>query len=172
MVRFIILISNTLLWACCLFTFHYGQIYYFRAFNTSKVSVNNLHSTMVRFIMEKYNFNLHWLITFTFHYGQIYYSRIQYLQSLRQQFTFHYGQIYYRACLQQRGAASIIYIPLWLDLLLALITTKERYIEDLHSTMVRFIIRLIHRSANIQRLFTFHYGQIYYPLQRFRMRPL
>ena len=75
---------------------------------------------------------------------------------------------------------SLIYIPLWLDLLFDkktttfifpndLHSTMVRFIivaklksltinEDLHSTMVRFIILLTSLINLVDKLFTFHYG--------------
>ena len=51
-----------------------------------------------------------------------------------------------------------IYIPLWLDLLFDKKTTTFIFPNDLHSTMVRFIIdpKYFRNDATLQ--FTFHYG--------------
>ena len=103
------------------------------------------------------------------------------------QFTFHYGQIYYIITLPISCKRFLIYIPLWLDLLLHkeidekseendLHSTMVRFImniklkygkrrEYLHSTMVRFIIVRNQTYTLEEVLFTFHYGQIYYRLQ-------
>ena len=51
-----------------------------------------------------------------------------------------------------------IYIPLWLDLLSSYAYLKKSAFEYLHSTMVRFIIRLEAVAGADLRTFTFHYG--------------
>ena len=57
------------------------------------------------------------------------------------------------------GGYSIpIYIPLWLDLLLAGVGVYTPNASNLHSTMVRFIIELKHYRTIAKRRFTFHYG--------------
>ena len=57
---------------------------------------------------------------------------------------------------------EIIYIPIWLDLLCLFI--QEQYYEkdNLHSNMVRFIMRLSSLLFYNRNIFTFQYGQIYY----------
>ena len=77
-------------------------------------------------------------------------------------FTFHYGQIYYNFSPNNVISSSVIYIPLWLDLLLFTNENKIEEIANLHSTMVRFIITTVSVSTSITSPFTFHYGQIYY----------
>ena len=142
MVRFIILIFHNSACVKRKFTFHYGQIYY-----------------------ELLNGNAEALLkAFTFHYGQIYYTLEKYrtfgegriyiplwldllfvsgiapIPSLFA-FTFHYGQIYYERCQDSKFQRKVIYIPLWLDLLQLKQFKKIIRFLDLHSTMVRFIIR-------------------------------
>ena len=58
-----------------------------------------------------------------------------------EQFTFQYGQIYY--CNDKIGCRKTyeIYIPIWLDLLFFYNNTNYIIKDDLHSNMVRFIIR-------------------------------
>ena len=121
------------------FTFHYGQIYYyFIIICCSRKS--HLHSTMVRFIIRLIDEQKFKDITFTFHYGQIYYDDVSFVNNI----------------------FCGIYIPLWLDLLsIALLEAIEKY-EDLHSTMVRFIIQKFNFNFKLVKRFTFHYGQIYY----------
>ena len=99
-------------------------------------------------------------------------------------FTFQYGQIYYRRISKKSFSRCIIYIPIWLDLLQltkflsSLMTTDlhsnmVRFIiklslyllsllRDLHSNMVRFIILQDERKTMKVPRFTFQYGQIYY----------
>ena len=56
----------------------------------------------------------------------------------------------------------MIYIPLWLDLLYRRALLQYNHRQNLHSTMVRFIIQQLYSFYLIIFLFTFHYGQIYY----------
>ena len=102
--------------------------------------IKDLHSTMVRFIMQFAKAALLKEIKFTFHYGQIYYHYIIYVWEI----TFY------------------IYIPLWLDLLYIETYYKEQEKSYLHSTMVRFIIVFYVIGYSNKKIFTFHYGQIYY----------
>ena len=78
-------------------------------------------------------------------------------------FTFHYGQIYYNSANIFITFVSVIYIPLWLDLLYLTYNLLNLNSFHLHSTMVRFIITYSKPSNHIYAIFTFHYGQIYYP---------
>ena len=101
------------------------------------------------------------------------------------EFTFHYGQIYYNDIPEELPKRLKIYIPLWLDLLLTEIQKNNMKESYLHSTMVRFIIRLLRLTCQTFTTiyiplwldllsdvsfypssgfvaFTFHYGQIYY----------
>ena len=55
-----------------------------------------------------------------------------------------------------------IYIPIWLDLLFMLKQKLITKCEDLHSNMVRFIIYYITDILESIFSFTFQYGQIYY----------
>ena len=112
-------------------------------------------------------------------------SRISILSSLKL-FTFQYGQIYYPSKVGLFLFFFFIYIPIWLDLLSQLYTRKAIQSFYLHSNMVRFIIyRYSHRLAQYLPIyipiwldllcfaiivaplsllvFTFQYGQIYYP---------
>ena len=57
-------------------------------------------------------------------------------------FTFQYGQIYYAIALPMTVINSLIYIPIWLDLLYMKLDQNGNYIPA----------------------FTFQYGQIYYRL--------
>ena len=165
MVRFIIHNVPGLVFSILLFTFQYGQIYYFYFIN---IFPNRQ--------------------AFTFQYGQIYYycrkrksyfdkriyipiwldllyfkgfrkvNKVNHLHSnmvrfiiiinklsflLSSIFTFQYGQIYYLVRKQ------------------VLIMTKLY----LHSNMVRFIIKHFPQFTHIFFLFTFQYGQIYYDYQ-------
>ena len=142
MVRFIILTRLNYFRNLILFTFHYGQIYYsqvvsvksyvdyiyiplwldllFEKYETEGVFKKNLHSTMVRFIIY----------------------RDDGFRDCDKKFTFHYGQIYYSQSGQHEQLLCCIYIPLWLDLLLAIMFVSLIIFFDLHSTMVRFIISL------------------------------
>ena len=144
------------------FTFHYGQIYYYRyndernskqkiyiplwldlLLNGSQVILKrrvHLHSTMVRFIM----------------------TYLKPSSDIKNPFTFHYGQIYYRICFKRVCFNLKIYIPLWLDLLYLFQTFITSSIKNLHSTMVRFIMAYKVAMLLCYSLFTFHYGQIYY----------
>ena len=51
-----------------------------------------------------------------------------------------------------------IYIPLWLDLLYLLLFNADKMRQDLHSTMVRFIIKEYNSHTHPHPQFTFHYG--------------
>ena len=100
----------------------------------------HLHSNMVRFIIDTPLSLLIGFLLFTFQYGQIYYY------------------IYPYACLKQ----SNIYIPIWLDLLFLYMLLVFLPVMNLHSNMVRFIIRLTLPYYLLLVQFTFQYGQIYY----------
>ena len=99
------------------FTFQYGQIYYgdkmsngsnsyniyipiwldllFKTNNNQKHRRKNLHSNMVRFIIQ-----------------------VQAGAPVKiEKFTFQYGQIYYVKHARAHDNTSLIYIPIWLDLL-------------------------------------------------------
>ena len=54
--------------------------------------------------------------------------------------------------------ADRIYIPIWLDLLSARYTHKERMRMNLHSNMVRFIIGTDEDEGIFAYAFTFQYG--------------
>ena len=100
-----------------------------------------LHSNMVRFIMRSLSKKRLPTMLFTFQYGQIYYWQLK---------DTHLRKKY-------------IYIPIWLDLLSS-IKQQQRFKKyNLHSNMVRFIIDYFTTSLPKQILFTFQYGQIYYP---------
>ena len=140
---------------------------------------------MVRFIIEDLKFTLEDKDKFTFQYGQIYYKRTNYKQNefykiyipiwldllflkndsficIFGRFTFQYGQIYYR---NRNSADSVIvriYIPIWLDLLYYFMNCNCIIISNLHSNMVRFIIRNMLMIMLLSNTFTFQYGQIYY----------
>ena len=122
----------------------------------------HLHSTMVRFIISIFPIRACYIARFTFHYGQIYYQQRSRPCGPDWAFTFHYGQIYYTLKNHAGKLYLVIYIPLWLDLLLMSILKTEDLRVDLHSTMVRFIIREQLSEAISKNQFTFHYGQIYY----------
>ena len=77
-------------------------------------------------------------------------------------FTFHYGQIYYELLHNEEFDNENIYIPLWLDLLLAKSKGLGYRYANLHSTMVRFIMTALQVIKITYTTFTFHYGQIYY----------
>ena len=51
-----------------------------------------------------------------------------------------------------------IYIPIWLDLLSRFLDIPAAFISDLHSNMVRFIIREYKIRNYKTVLFTFQYG--------------
>ena len=52
----------------------------------------------------------------------------------------------------------MIYIPIWLDLLLTSALTEDSKIFDLHSNMVRFIIKWNPGHMKLDLKFTFQYG--------------
>ena len=144
MVRFIIELIKTKLSKNFEFTFQYGQIYYSihiayplsiliiyipiwldllcYNFTENIINIDDLHSNMVRFIMTFILSKYFSLYLFTFQYGQIYYK--------------------YNFIIVKRK--SIIYIPIWLDLL----STPSQ-------------LKIAHKS-----IFTFQYGQIYYAESR------
>ena len=84
-------------------------------------------------------------------------------------FTFQYGQIYYFLTYHKSIYLPQIYIPIWLDLLFIIAPTFQGGATDLHSNMVRFIIIYDFPFPILNHLFTFQYGQIYYPFDFFRM---
>ena len=53
---------------------------------------------------------------------------------------------------------KLIYIPIWLDLLYINTEEQLKEQENLHSNMVRFIIRNETRQNSILEKFTFQYG--------------
>ena len=100
-------------------------------------------------------------------------------------FTFQYGQIYYASMEFYLKEQSKIYIPIWLDLLSFGSSMDFMSQRNLHSNMVRFIMRIRSRNGIKHTdiyipiwldllfviplsfdvgflLFTFQYGQIYY----------
>ena len=83
---------------------------------------------MVRFIMEHRKLTKGEIMKFTFQYGQIYYKIQKKLDCLKIQ----------------------IYIPIWLDLLLNTCALESMAQNNLHSNMVRFIIRHGRRRRNIR----------------------
>ena len=54
--------------------------------------------------------------------------------------------------------SNLIYIPIWLDLLFIDELSNIQYNDDLHSNMVRFIIKSIMGKQWIGEEFTFQYG--------------
>ena len=80
----------------------------------------------------------------------------------KKKFTFQYGQIYYFLRDTEITFRTIIYIPIWLDLLLDYNLNIYVLESNLHSNMVRFIMIYTTSQIIILILFTFQYGQIYY----------
>ena len=209
MVRFIIDILYLILILLILFTFQYGQIYYYQKNLNNMQMQRDLHSNMVRFIIYmRLQFRLE-LKGFTFQYGQIYYrgiprcinpalciyipiwldllfgrfqqmlphflnlhsNMVRFIIYMRLQFrlelkgfTFQYGQIYYRGIPRCINPALCIYIPIWLDLLFGRFQQMLPHFLNLHSNMVRFIIRQRKTFKISYGRFTFQYGQIYYTI--------
>ena len=56
------------------------------------------------------------------------------------------------------GAFSLIYIPIWLDLLFPIDHKVPKIFPDLHSNMVRFIIIAEPQKSILAPRFTFQYG--------------
>ena len=77
-------------------------------------------------------------------------------------FTFQYGQIYYTSIYRKNTSLPQIYIPIWLDLLYVVKYKQIAKLRDLHSNMVRFIMREYNDYKIDTAGFTFQYGQIYY----------
>ena len=123
-----------------IFTFQYGQIYYDYTDLLNQNVVSNLHSNMVRFII----------------------SIRRNTRTTKILFTFQYGQIYYIIKNRKKQENKIIYIPIWLDLLCLPLFVNRLAYRDLHSNMVRFIIKTVCNSLLKKSIFTFQYGQIYY----------
>ena len=96
----------------------------------------NLHSNMVRFII--------W-IEFPKDFKK------NNLHSNMVRFIIKNGGIKY-------GKRTIIYIPIWLDLLFHIFHSYFELISDLHSNMVRFIIRQRKTFKISYGRFTFQYG--------------
>ena len=57
---------------------------------------------------------------------------------------------------------TIIYIPIWLDLLYCCPSCYYITVQNLHSNMVRFIMSSFTLQKSLFIAFTFQYGQIYY----------
>ena len=112
-------------------------------------------------------------------------KNVQAIVEAKREFTFQYGQIYYFKVYFIKRSIKLIYIPIWLDLLLEVVIQSFYNLNDLHSNMVRFIIRIIAQYCIIvfiiyipiwldllsitlrdlkwmEKEFTFQYGQIYY----------
>ena len=83
---------------------------------------------------------------------------------VQKKFTFQYGQIYYTKNKRKISTATRIYIPIWLDLLFVRGIAPTPSLFDLHSNMVRFIIKASSPLSSSMTRFTFQYGQIYYLL--------
>ena len=96
---------------------------------------------MVRFIINGTEGIAEAFTTFTFQYGQIYYLYCKNMRHVNGQFTFQYGQIYYAGIRDDEFLSAHIYIPIWLDLLYIDIINFKRLEDNLHSNMVRFIIK-------------------------------
>ena len=77
-------------------------------------------------------------------------------------FTFQYGQIYYHQTFRRSLERNRIYIPIWLDLLSTSLPKQVLGEPNLHSNMVRFIIYKLYITIQLEKKFTFQYGQIYY----------
>ena len=189
MVRFIILyflLSNSRL---TIFTFQYGQIYYYLSYPYIPLQVYDLHSNMVRFIIKEKEEELKNKALFTFQYGQIYYKTLLLCKAIkilnlhsnmvrfiificklffkeRALFTFQYGQIYYFKAVDYTISDDEIYIPIWLDLLFFEKYRNNLSNNNLHSNMVRFIIVVQLVSLKSRQKFTFQYGQIYYEAEQ------
>ena len=127
------------------------------------IQYHYLHSNMVRFIIFFAPNTVLVIKLFTFQYGQIYYKdNIYQITSFTKSFTFQYGQIYYTIQLFPNLQRVFIYIPIWLDLLLMQREDNAVQRRNLHSNMVRFIIRDLIAFLLYSITFTFQYGQIYY----------
>ena len=85
-----------------------------------------------------------------------------YFNEIMSKFTFQYGQIYYNKKINERREFFLIYIPIWLDLLCILLRDMSQMLANLHSNMVRFIIKKESKNMTGESVFTFQYGQIYY----------
>ena len=185
MVRFIINKRNIQGNQTGQFTFQYGQIYYLLQFFKSRLLVVYLHSNMVRFIILKPKSPVRLRHTFTFQYGQIYYLYFSLL-------SISLIAIYIPIWLDLLSTMNMgdlvpisIYIPIWLDLLQKVKKQIKLCILNLHSNMVRFIIKsqmIVQKDVNLiyipiwldlllmnlttkktkKKEFTFQYGQIYY----------
>ena len=75
MVRFIINRRSKTTIMNNIFTFQYGQIYYFLNAHWGISPSNDLHSNMVRFIIYHTGELPRYVASFTFQYGQIYYQK-------------------------------------------------------------------------------------------------
>ena len=73
-------------------------------------------------------------------------------------FTFHYGPIQISTIYCKYIHKTNIYIPLW-SYSNAAFYLFYRFVNDLHSTMVLFKLRCLHKKFS-RLLFTFHYGPI------------
>ena len=117
---------------------------------------------MVRFIIHLFPSPLLHFTKFTFQYGQIYYLNEFVRRWEQTKFTFQYGQIYYPSDISKTMPGTLIYIPIWLDLLFIILILVLLPTCYLHSNMVRFIIRIEAEIKYWHKSFTFQYGQIYY----------
>ena len=141
MVRFIMLLLQTIRTYTNEFTFQYGQIYYCQLCTLPLLFSFHLHSNMVRFIIYRTLLSISIASAFTFQYGQIYYFPTA--NSL-----LNPAAIYIPIWLDLLsssapviGCMPKIYIPIWLDLLYINNRKDMRWRQNLHSNMVRFIIQ-------------------------------
>ena len=128
-----------------------------------KNEINNLHSNMVRFIIKVGTYATGSADTFTFQYGQIYYE-IKEDEAKKEDTNLHSNMVRFiiKTLFIITVLKKYIYIPIWLDLLLASVAVVIVQRFYLHSNMVRFIINFIIPFGQATTEFTFQYGQIYY----------
>ena len=162
MVRFIIMIVRGAQFAISKFTFQYGQIYYKR-FNSFSSLLNNIYIPIWLDLLSIYqNQKLKNKINLHSNMVRFIIMIVRGAQFAISKFTFQYGQIYYKRFNSFSSLLNNIYIPIWLDLLYNYKFKLFITLTNLHSNMVRFIIKAESEKVSKELKFTFQYGQIYY----------
>ena len=145
------------------FTFQYGQIYYYFSCYSSYCVQCIYIPIWLDLLYSKAKRQQTQIRRFTFQYGQIYYLPAN-RRSAIQLVNLHSNMVRFIIISNKyfRHIMEYIYIPIWLDLLLLRIDQILLSHHHLHSNMVRFIIRSELMAAEAFNRFTFQYGQIYY----------
>ena len=142
MVRFIIFSARIASPRSSKFTFQYGQIYY-RFFSRVRRRVAMIYIPIWLDLLCADNDNFFNAVSIYIPIWLDLLFDFRFLINIEESiFTFQYGQIYYR----RRRRRRRIYIPIWLDLLYSMFQSKLPFCFNLHSNMVRFIIKTTKRK--------------------------